>query len=150
MKGRFCLSLGFIPLVIKSQSILSYDYSEFFFYLRFDTNWIHRSSSVSFYFLLLVIFFFFSAAPAAYGSSWFRNHICATEATWVTAVTTPAEPPGNSSYWHFFLMATPWGEYGSSQARDTILAAAVAMLNPLAPCTGLGIELVPLQQPELL
>ena len=54
-----------------------------------------------------------------------------------------------------FLMATPMA-YGSSWTRDSIqvtaatYTTAAAMLDFLRQCAGLGIELMPLQWPELL
>ena len=49
----------------------------------------------------------------------------------------------------FLLMATPMAR-GSSQARNGIQAAAAAMPDPLTHDTRPGVELAPLQQPELL
>lgn len=47
----------------------------------------------------------------------------------------------------FWLLPTAWR---TSQARDWIQTTAVAMLDPLAHCPGLGFAPVPPQRPELL
>ena len=57
-----------------------------------------------------------------------------------------AHPP---IYFFFFLMIAPV-THGNAQARGSIQAAAASTPDPLTHCTGLGVEPVPPQGPELM